>query len=58
MKLVKFIDFLWLFDMHFPKQSFRFGNMTANGIKDVINTYAIAPKIPFTRIAGTKKTIN
>lgn len=55
--LAKFGDFLGLFKIHFPMQSFRFGNMTNDGINDMTNTYKIAPDMPFTRLEGTKATI-
>ena len=55
--LAKFGDFLGLFGIHFPMQSFRFGNMTNDGINDMDNTYRIAPETPFTRLEGIKTTI-
>lgn len=55
--LAKFGDFLGLFGIHFPMQSFRFGNMTNDGTNDMRNTYQIAPDMPFTRLEGTKATI-
>lgn len=55
--LAKFGDFLKIFGIHFPMQSFRFGNMTNNGVNDMSNTYKIAPNMPFTRLEGTKATI-
>lgn len=55
--LAKFGDFLGLFKIHFPMQSFRFGNMTNDGINDMRNTYKIAPKTPYTRLEGTRTTI-
>lgn len=55
--LAKFGDFLGLFHIHFPMQSFRFGNMTNDGINDMSNTYKIAPDMPYTRLQGTKETI-
>lgn len=55
--LAKFGDFLGLFGIHFPMQSFRFGNMTNDGTNDMTNTYKIAPKMPYTRLDGTKETI-
>lgn len=55
--LAKFGDFLGLFRIHFPMQSFRFGNMTNDGTNDMTNTYQIAPEMPFTRLEGTKATI-
>lgn len=55
--LAKFGDFVGLFGIHFPMQSFRFGNMTNDGTNDMRNTYKIAPDMPFTRLEGTKATI-
>lgn len=55
--LAKFGDFVGLFGIHFPMQSFRFGNMTNDGTNDMSNTYRIAPDMPFTRLEGTKATI-
>lgn len=55
--LAKFGDFLGVFGFHFPMQSFRYENMTNDGINDMSNTYKIAPEVPYTRLVGTKKTI-
>ena len=55
--LAKFGDFLGLFGVHFPMQSFRFGNMTNDGVNDMSSTYAIAPEMPYTRLEGTKATL-
>lgn len=55
--LAKFGDFVGLFGVHFPMQSFRFGNMTNDGTNDMTNTYQIAPEMPYTRLEGTKATI-
>lgn len=55
--LAKFGDFLGLFGIRFPMQSFRFHNMTNDGINDMTNTYKIAPEIPYTRLEGTKETL-
>lgn len=55
--LAKFGDFLGLFGIHFPMQSFRFGNMTNDGTNDMTNTYQIAPDMPYTRLEGTRATI-
>lgn len=55
--LAKFGDFLGLLKIHFPMQSFRFGNMTNDGVNDMTNTYEIAPKTPYTRLEGTKITL-
>lgn len=55
--LAKFGDFLGLFGIHFPMQSFRFENMTNDGTNDMSNTYKIAPDMPYTRTDGTKATL-
>lgn len=55
--LAKLGDFLGLFGIRFPMQSFRFWNMTHDGINDLTNTYKIAPETPYTRLQGTKETI-
>ena len=55
--LAKFGDFLAIFKIHFPMQSFRYYNMTHDGINDMNNTYKIAPDTPFSRLEGTKITI-
>ena len=55
--LAKFGDFWGLFGFHFPMQSFRFGNMTNDGINDMTNTYMIAPNMPYTRLDGVKITL-
>ena len=56
--LAKFGDFLGMFGVHFPMQSFRFGNMTNDGINDMTNTYKIAPQQPYSRLEGTRITID
>ena len=56
--LAKFGDFLGIFGVHFPMQSFRFGNMTNDGINDMTNTYTIAPQQPYSRLEGTRITID
>lgn len=55
--LAKFGDLVGLVGVHFPMQSFRFHNMTNDGVNDMTNTYKIAPEMPFTRLDGTKTTI-
>lgn len=55
--LAKCGDILKWFGIHFPMQSFRFGNMTNDGINDMTNTFKIAPEVPFKRLEGTKITI-
>ncbi len=56
--LAKFGDFLGLFGIHFPMQSFRFENMTNDGVNDMTNTYKIAPQMPYNRLEGIKATID
>lgn len=56
--LAKFGDFLGIFGVHFPMQSFRFGNMTNDGVNDMTNTYVIAPQQPYSRLEGTRITID
>ena len=55
--LAIFGDFLGLFHIHFPMQSFRFENMTNDGINDMTNTYEAAPEKPFSRLEGTRETL-
>lgn len=55
--LAKFGDFLGFFKIHFPMQSFRYYNMTHDGVNDMSNTYQIAPDILYTRLEGTKETL-
>lgn len=55
--LAKFGDLVGLVGVHFPMQSFRFHNMTNDGVNDMTNTYKIAPEMPYTRLEGTKATI-
>jgi len=55
--LAKFGDFLSLVNIKFPMQSFRYDNMTKNGINDLSSTYEIVPKIPFSRAEGVSQTI-
>lgn len=55
--LAKFGDFVGLFGVHFPMQSFRFANMTNDGTNDMTSTYRIAPEMPYTRLEGTRETI-
>ncbi len=55
--LAKLGDVLGLLKIHFPMQSFRFGNMTNDGTNDMTNTYKIAPEMPYTRIEGVRETL-
>lgn len=55
--LALFGDLLGIFGIHFPMQSFRFKNMTNDGINNLENTYKIAPDVPYTRIEGIKSTL-
>ncbi|WP_186576557.1 NAD-dependent epimerase/dehydratase family protein [Aquibacillus kalidii] len=50
-------DFLGLFGIHFPIQSFRFQNMTNDGTNDLSCTYKIAGEVPYSRLEGTRATI-
>lgn len=51
-------DLLKILGIRFPMTSFRLKNMTTNNIIDLSATMNIAPKPPYTRIAGIKKTIS
>lgn len=55
--LAKLGDFLKVFHIHFPMQSFRFGNMTNDGVNDMKSTYVIAPDMPYSRLVGVKETL-
>ena len=55
--LAKFGDFLGLFGIHFPMQSFRYENMTNDGTNDLSNTYAYTLKNPYSRLEGIRATI-
>lgn len=55
--LAKFGDFLSVFHIHFPMQSFRYKNMTNDGMNDMSNTYKKAPDMPYTRLEGVKITL-
>lgn len=55
--LAKFGDFLGFFKIHFPMQSFRYYNMTHDGVNDMSNTYQVAPDTLYTRLEGTKETL-
>ncbi len=55
--LARFGDFLEKFHIHFPMQSFRFKNMTNDGINDMTNTFKIAPHIPYSRFDGVRETL-
>lgn len=51
-------DCLKLVGVHFPMTSFRLKNMTTDNIINLSNTYAIAPRPPYTRSEGIKETLN
>ena len=55
--LAKFGDLLSLFHIHFPMQSFRYGNMTNDGTNDMTNTYHFAPETKYTRLEGVRITL-
>ena len=52
-----FGDFLKVFQVNFPMTSFRLKNMITNNIVPLQNTEEIAPKLPFDRIDGIKRTL-
>lgn len=56
--LAKFGDLLGTFGIHFPMQSFRYGNMTSDGINEMSNTLVLAPEKRCTRKDGTKITLD
>lgn len=45
------------FNVKFPMTTFRFKNMTTNGIKPLEETKKIAPDLKFNRSEGNKRTI-
>lgn len=51
-------DVLNFLNISFPMNSFRFRNMTTNNMINLSAILEIAPKLPFTRIEGVKRTIN
>lgn len=51
-------DIITYFGINFPLTSFRLKNMTTNNIINLDNTRKIAGELPFTRLEGTKKTLN
>lgn len=55
--LAKFGDFLGIFGVHFPMQSFRFGNMTNDNVRDLQATDEIAPERPYERLEGVRNTL-
>lgn len=55
--LAKFGDLVGKFGIHFPMQSFRFKNMTSDGINNINCMDKIIDKMIYTRIVGTKCTI-
>lgn len=53
-----FGDFLKLVGIKFPMTSFRLRNMTTNNIFDLSEIKKIAPKLPVSRIEGSKITVD
>jgi nucleoside-diphosphate-sugar epimerase len=51
-------DFLKMFGISFPINSFRLKNMTTCNVVNLLNTKAVAPYLPFSRIDGIRKTLN
>ncbi|MDC1292408.1 NAD(P)-dependent oxidoreductase [Amylibacter sp.] len=57
-KLISYFgDFIRLFGINFPMNSFRYHNMTQDGINELSEINKLAPSLPFTRLAGTKLTL-
>ena len=55
--LAKIGDLLQKLNVKFPMTTFRFKNMTTNGIKPLEETRKIAPDLKFSRSEGNKRTI-
>lgn len=51
-------DLLKLVKVRFPMTSFRYGNMTNHGVNDMSSTFKIVSGTPYSRIEGTKATID
>lgn len=51
-------DALKMFNIKFPMTSFRLNNMTTDHIMKLNNLYAVVGEMPFSRLDGTKKTLN
>lgn len=51
-------DFLKKMGIYFPMTSFRLKNMTTDNIVNLNNTKKIAPLTPYTRLEGTRETLN
>jgi nucleoside-diphosphate-sugar epimerase len=51
-------DVLGKFNFRFPLNSFRIANMTTDNILDLSKTKEIAPNLPYSRIEGSKFTID
>lgn len=52
-----FGDLLKLLGLYFPMTSFRLRNMTTDNIVDLSDTYNVAPKPPYSRLEGIRKTL-
>lgn len=50
-------DIFKLFNIRFPLTSFRYKNMTEDGLNNLENITKIAPHLPFSRLEGTKITL-
>ena len=55
--LAYFGDFIGFFGMNFPMNSFRYYNMTLDGVNELSEINKLAPSLPFTRLEGTKLTL-
>lgn len=52
-----FGDFLSIFKVRFPMNSFRYYNMTLDGTNDLNEIEEIVPNLPYTRLDGTRITL-
>ncbi|QKS48865.1 NAD(P)-dependent oxidoreductase (plasmid) [Paenibacillus cellulosilyticus] len=50
-------DLLKKIKIPFPMTTFRYMNMTHDGVNDVSGTYKVIPTVPYSRHEGTKRTI-
>ena len=55
--LAYFGDFIGFFGINFPMNSFRYYNMTSDGVNELSEINKLAPSLPFTRLEGTKLTL-
>lgn len=53
-----FGDFMKILKLKFPMTTFRYENMTNDGVNNIKNTLEIAPLTPYTRIEGIMETLS